>query len=133
MLPQFLMKILTYLESNFDFTISNFLCTFFALRTRVNLWIKIIDILGMNKPIQWIYRYKGPDWQTASLTKVAWRYKVNECTFSESWKIIPASLATCFHLVKSMYSVLNTFVEIILALTVKPLINFWLIFAYGGR
>ena len=46
---------------------------------------------------------------------------MNECTFSESWKIIPASLATCFHLVKSMYSVLNTFVEIILALTVKPL------------
>lgn len=56
---------------------------------------------------------------------------MNECTF---WELENNSYksSNLFHLVKSMYSVLNTFVEIILALTVKSLINFWLMFAYGG-
>lgn len=93
----FFPRMISYLESNLNFTIEICLClkTTFPEKERLNLqWHPVCFHLRHRQPLWWIYRCKGPDWQTTGLPKEAYRQK-NEWTFLESWKQIPTNLKAC--------------------------------------
>lgn len=72
----FFPRTITYLESNLNFTIEICLClkTTFPEKERLNLqWHPVCFHLRHRQPLWWVYRCKGPDWQTARLPKEAYR------------------------------------------------------------